>query len=263
MRRFTSPAGGLIAVLAAVLGFRTAEAQITVAVAANVQYALEEIRKEFQKENPKVEVKLTFGASGRFATQIRNGAPFDLFISADTDFPDSVAQWGLAATPPKVYGHGRLALWTHKGLTLDSGLQVLKEEKVKRIAIPDPKRAPYGKEAVKALKKAGIYAAVEKKIVTAENIAQVSQYVLTDNVDIGFTAKGVVTAPDMKDKGVWLEVDEALYDDIAQAAVICRYGADNNPHSARKFYDFLYGEKARAVLLRYGYLLPAAAAASK
>ena len=232
-----------------------AGAQITVAVAANVQFAMEKIKAEF-KQASGIDVKTVYGSSGKLCTQIKNGAPFDLFVSADMDFPDSLYKWGYAAQKPKTYAFGKLVLWTTAKLDLEKGMQVLGDSGIVKIAIADPKGAPYGREAVKALKQAGLYDKVASKLVFGESIAQVNQYILLGSVEIGITAKSVVLAPDMQGKGTLKEADSTAYDPIAQGAVVSKYGADNNPGLAAKFLDYLYSQAARKVFARYGYVLP-------
>jgi molybdate transport system substrate-binding protein len=230
-------------------------AQITAAVAANVQFAMEDIKAAFKKGTG-IEVKTVYGASGKLATQIRNGAPFDLFVSADMDFPDSLRAWGHAPEKPRPYAYGKLVMWTLKDLDLGKGLAMLADSAIGRIALADPKRAPYGRESLKALQRSGLADALRPKLVYGENISQVSQYILTGNADIGFNAKSIVLAPETRGKGHWKEVDSALYDPIAQGAVVCRYGVENNPDLSSRFYAFLYSARAREILARYGYVLP-------
>jgi molybdate transport system substrate-binding protein len=196
------------------------------------------------------------GASGKFATQIRNGAPFDVFISADMDFPDSLYKWGFARDKPIPYAYGKLVLWTLKDLDLDKGLALLMDSGVSKAALADPKRAPYGREAVKALKKSGLYERVLPKLVYGENISQVSQYVLTGNADVGFNAKSVVMANEVKGKGKWKEVDSTLYDRIAQGAIVSKYGQENHSEASSRFLAFLHSDLARNILFMYGYALP-------
>jgi molybdate transport system substrate-binding protein len=230
-------------------------AQITAAVAANVQFAMEELKAAFKKESG-IEVKAVYGASGKLATQVRNGAPFDLFVSADMDFPDSLRAWGHAPEKPRAYAYGKLVMWTLKDVDLEKGLAALSDSAIGKIALADPKRAPYGREALKALQRSGLADALKPKLVYGENISQVSQYILTGNVDIGFNAKSIVMAPETQGKGHWKDVDSALYDRIAQGAVVCKYGAENNPGLSSRFYAFLYSAPAREIFARYGYGLP-------
>lgn len=237
------------------LGLSHAAAQITVATAANVQFAMEEIKKAFLAESG-VEVKTVYGASGKLTTQIRNGAPFDVFVSADMDFPDTLHKWGYAVEKPKAYALGTVVLWSTRGVDVDKGMAVLTDPSVTKVAIADPKRAPYGRAAVEAMQKAGLYEAVKPKLVYGENISQVTQYILTGNADIGFNAKSVVLSDSAKGKGKWKEVETALHGPIVQGAVICKYGKENNPGQSAKFFAFLYSEPARNIFSRHGYLLP-------
>jgi molybdate transport system substrate-binding protein len=230
-------------------------AQITAAVAANVQFAMEELKADFRKSTG-IEVKTAYGSSGKLTSQIKNGAPFDLFISADMDFPDSLHKWGYALEKPKPYAYGKLVLWTLKDLDLERGLAVLMDSAVTKVALADPKRAPYGREALKALQRSGLYAGMFSKLVYGENISQVSQYILTGNAEIGFNAKSVVLADEVQGKGKWKEVDSALYDKIAQGAVVCKYGWENNPGLSAKFFAYLYSDSARSIFSKYGYVLP-------
>ncbi|HKP96682.1 MAG TPA: molybdate ABC transporter substrate-binding protein, partial [Fibrobacteria bacterium] len=232
-----------------------ASAQITAAVAANVHFAMEDLKADFKKSTG-VDVKAVYGSSGKLSAQIKNGAPFDLFISADMDFPDSLHKWGYAPDKAKPYAYGKLVLWSLKDLDLDKGLAVLLDSGVSKVALADPERAPYGREAAKAMQRSGVHDKTRSKLVYGESIAQVSQYILTGNVDIGFTAKSVVMAGEVKGKGKWKEVDSTLYDKIAQGALVCKYGLDNNPALAARFLAYLYSEPARAIFSKYGYVLP-------
>ncbi|MDB5050906.1 MAG: lipoprotein [Fibrobacteres bacterium] len=232
-----------------------AAAQITAAVAANVQFAMEELKADFRKSSG-VEVKTIYGASGKFASQIRNGAPIDIFVSADMSFPDSLQKWGYAIGKPKPYAYGKLVLWSLKDFDMDKGMAILADSAVQKIAIADPARAPYGREAVKAMQRSGVLEKVSHKLVYGDNTSQVGQYVLTGNVSIGISAKSMVLAPELAGKGRWKEVDSTLYDPIAQGAVICKYGMENNPGLSAKFLTYLYSEPARHIFLKYGYILP-------
>lgn len=231
-----------------------AAGQITAAVAANMRYAMEELKADFGKSGG--EVKTVYGASGILAAQIKNGAPFDVFVSADMEFPDSLAKWGFATSNPKPYAYGKLVLWTTKELDPATGLSLLAEPGVGTIALADTQRAPYGREALKAIKKWGGYDRVKRKLIFGESISQVNQYVLLGTVDVGFTAKATVAAGPMRDKGKWAEVDSTLYDPIAQGAVVCKYGSGNHPALSARFLRYLYSPPARAILAKYGYVLP-------
>jgi len=229
--------------------------QITVATASNMQFAMEELRAEFTKET-KTGVKAVYGASGKLVAQIKNGAPFDIFLSADVGYADSAAQWGYAATKPKIYAYGLLALWTMKPIDLKNGMNVLTDSAVKKIAIADPKVTAYGPAAIDAMKKAGVYDAVAPKLVFGDNISQAAQYIVTGAADIGFAALSIAMSQPMQGKGTWILVDKTTYPPIGQAAIILKYGDDNNREMALAFYTFIYSIKAREILKRYGYELP-------
>jgi molybdate transport system substrate-binding protein len=229
---------------------------LTVAVAANVKFAFDDLAAVFTQDTG-IEVKPVFNSSGKIVSQVKEGAPYDLFLSADMEFPQKLFKDGQAVTVPKVYGYGKLVLWTLRdNIDMGKGLSVLTGHEVKKVAVANPKVAPYGAEALKAIDKLGLKAAVEPKLVYAENIAQVMQYVDSGNVDVGLTAKSLVTAPENAGRGKWVDVPADSYDPIAQGAVILRYGQANHGDASRKFYGFLYSPKARAILEKYHYVLP-------
>jgi molybdate transport system substrate-binding protein len=236
-------------------------AQITVAAAANMQFALEEIDSAFKAESG-IDVKPIYGSSGKLTAQIKSGAPFDLFVSADMAYPDSLYKWKLAAKPPVPYAYGALVLWTCKRLDLSAGLRVLADSSVRKIALGDFLSTVYGPASAAALKKAGIYDAVQAKFVFGENIAQAAQYVASQAADVGMVAKSTVLATRMKGKGAWVEVPGDLYLPIAQGVVILNYGAERHPHIATRYYGYLFSPKVQEILRRYGYTLPKAAKSS-
>jgi len=240
--------------LLSALGVQGAE-EVRVALASNLYFAMEDLKKEFTRRTG-IEVLSVSGASGTLATQIRNGAPFDIFISADMTLPDSLHAWGFAVDTPRVYAYGKLVVWTLDDIELTKDLQFLTNPSVKKIAIADPAAAPYGVEALKALKKTGVHPKISSRLIYGQNIGQVNQYVMNRNAQVGFTAKSVVMAGELKSQGKWIEVDSTLYDPIAQGAVICKHGAETNLSNASHFYRFLYSGTARAILRNYGYLLP-------
>ncbi len=230
-------------------------APLTVAVAANVKYAFDDLAVEFKNETG-IEVQGIFSSSGKITSQVKNGAPFDVFISADTEFPEALYKDGSAVTKPKVYAYGVLVLWTTKDLDVSKGLPLLTDAKIQKIAIANPKAAPYGRAAVQALESAKLNTAVESKLVYGESINQTAQFVDSGAADIGFVAKSLVIAPELAGKGKWVEVPKNSYQPIAQAVVVLKHGADTQSESANKFVDFLFTSKARAIFEKYGYLLP-------
>ena len=229
--------------------------ELMVAVAANVQYPVEELKAEFQKQAG-ISIVTAFGSSGKFTAQIANGAPFDVFLSADMDYPQALKDRALTHNSPKVYAYGTLVLWTMCGVDLSKGMEVLADGPVKRIAVASADTAPYGRQAVKALKYFNLYDRVSAKLVYGESIAQTNQFITTKAAEAGFTAKSVVLAPNMKGEGAWIEVDKDSYDPIAQGAVILKHAEKGNLEAAEKFFDFLFSAEARDIFKKYGYALP-------
>jgi len=232
-----------------------AQTKITVAVAANMQYASEALKTAFEHDEHIV-VELIIGSSGKLSQQIMSGAPFDVFISADTSFPQKLVADKQAVEPPKVYAQGVLVLWTlKKGLQPKADLQLLMSENIKTIALANPKNAPYGTAAEALLKKYKLYDRVKNKFVLGESITQTSQFIATQAADIGFTAKAIVWSNEMKGKGVWIDLNQNDYPPIKQAAVLLKYGQQNHPQAAKKFYDFLFSAKAKTIFKQFGYLV--------
>lgn len=228
---------------------------LTVAVAANVKYAFDDLQDAFRKESG-IDIKPVFSSSGKIAAQVKSGAPYDLFLSADMEYPETLHREGFAAAAPKIYGYGSLVVWTMNDYDLKNWASLMGSGSVNKVAIPNPKLAPYGREAVKALRHFKAFDAVEPKLVYGESVAQTSQYIHSRAADIGFTAKSVVVSPEMKGKGKWVEVPKDAYEPIAQGVVILKHGRETNAAAAAKFYDFLASAKARAIFQQYGYLLP-------
>ncbi len=228
---------------------------LTVAVAANVQYAFDDLQAAFKKETGH-DLKPTYNSSGKFTWQIMNGAPFDVFLSADMELPEKLYKEGFATAAPKPYAYGTLVLWTMKDIDLANWKDVLRSASVDKIALANPKTAPYGRETIKVFSHYQLEDALKSKLVFGESIAQTNQYIHSKAADVGFTAKSVVISPEMKGQGKWIDVSREAYQPIAQGAVILRHGQMNNPKAAQLFYNFLHGGKARAIFERYGYILP-------
>lgn len=236
------------------LPLHAAATTLTVAVAANVRYAFDDLATAFSAASG-VKIEGIYSSSGKLVAQIRSGAPFDAFLSADVEFPEALHKAGLTASAPRIYAYGSLVLWTRGDFDLGQGMQLLADKSVRKIAIANPKVAPYGREALKALDHYGLRALVEPKLVYGESIAQVSQYVDTRSADIGITAKSIVLAPETAGRGKWLEVPAQSYEPIAQGVVVLPK-ANGNAAAARQFVDFLFSPAGRAILLKYGYRLP-------
>jgi molybdate transport system substrate-binding protein len=241
-------------VLALSVTAATAE-PLTVAVAANVKFVFDELRAEFKKSTG-IDANGVFASSGKINAQIKSGAPYDVFLSADMEFPAALYKEGFAVTPPKVYAQGVLVLWALQPLDMNRGMDVLKNPAVKKVAIANPKLAPYGLEAMRALDYFKLRAAVEPKLIYGESIGQVNQYIDTQAVEIGFTAKSVVLAPQMQGRGKWIEVPRESYHPIEQGIVMLKHGNETNADAAKKFMEFMASAKARSILEKFGYIMP-------
>lgn len=238
------------------VSFNAAHAEpLTVAVAANVKFVFDELKAEFKKSSG-IDASGVFASSGKINAQIKSGAPYDVFMSADMEFPEALYKEGFAVTPPRVYAQGVLVLWTLQPLDMAQGLSVLTNPAVKKVAMANPKLAPYGREAIHALEYFKLRAAVQPKLIFGESIAQVNQYIDTSSAEIGFTAKSVVLAPQMQGRGKWIEVPRESYQPIQQGVVMLKHGADSNAAAAEQFMEFMASAKARGILVKFGYILP-------
>jgi molybdate transport system substrate-binding protein len=223
-------------------------AELRVAAASDLKFALDEITTAFTNRQAGTTVKATYGASGSLFAQIENGAPFDVFLSADTNYPHRLIQNGHA-TNFFLYAQGHLVLWAPNSSKLDVeklGLQALLDPSMRKIAIANPAHAPYGRAAVAALKEAGIYDRLTNSLVLGENIAQTAQFVQSGGADAGILALSLVRSPPMRDKGRHFEILSALQQG---GAVMTR---SKSATVAETFRAFLTGPEAQAIFARYG-----------
>jgi molybdate transport system substrate-binding protein len=230
-------------------------AEITVAGAANVQFTLEDLKAEFTRQTG-IAVTAVIGSSGKLTSQIENGAPFDVLLSADMKYPARLYKDGFSSQAPKVYAYGVLVLWTTKEIDLSKGMDVLTDPGIGKIALANPELAPYGCQAVNALRFYKLYDSLQKKLVFGESISQANQFITTQAADLGFTAKSVVLAPNMKGHGRWVEVPAESYEPISQGVIVLKYAQEHHSNEAREFYDFLFSPGAREIFKKYGYKLP-------
>ena len=229
---------------------------ITVAAASDLTYAMNEIAANFEKATG-CTVRLSMGSSGNFLTQIENGAPFDVFFSADIAYPKKLEAEGLAAPGSTyLYAVGKIVLWTRKDSRVDvsKGFATLRDPAVRKIAIANTEHAPYGRAAEEALRRSGVYESVKDRFVLGENISQTAEFVESGNADAGIVALSLVLSPTMKDKGRAWEIPENLYAPLRQGAVAV--GAATNPQGARQFLDYIKLPATAALLERYGFALP-------
>ena len=229
---------------------------VKVAVAANVSYAMDALKKEFNMLYPDTKVQVTLGSSGKLTAQIKNGAPYEIFMSANMKYPEALYSDHLAVTKPLVYTQGSLAYLSNKRQDFSTGMELLKSKNIMKIALANPKTAPYGKAAEEAMKNAGVYESVKKKYIFAESISQTVTYTITA-ADIGFIAKSALYSPQMahfKEGIHWADVERALYTPIKQGIVVLKAG-ENHPE-VKAFYDFILSEKAQKIFRDFGYLIP-------
>lgn len=231
---------------------------VSVAAAANFVHALEALHAEFRRSAPGVDVTATTGASGSLFAQTRHGAPFDVFLSADTEYPRQMVAAGLAdAATLRTFAVGRLVVWSSRtDLDLANLAGLLRSPEVKKIALAQPKSAPYGRAAQAVLEQLGLWAAVQSRLVVGESISQTAQFIETGNADAGFVALSVVLAPRLRHTGRWLEIPPELFAGapLDHAVVLTRRGAANP--AARRYLEFLASEPAKKILREFGYRVP-------
>jgi molybdate transport system substrate-binding protein len=236
----------------------SAERTVSVAAAADLKFALDEIAAEFQKRNPAIKVNLTYGSSGNFFSQLSNKAPFDVFFSADIDYPNKLVAAGLAVKDSEFkYAVGRIVVWVRNDSRIDVatlGIESLVQPSVKKIAIANPEHAPYGRAAEAAMKKLGVYDRVKEKLVLGANIAEAAQFVETGAADIGIIALSLAMAPRIIDKGKYWPVPLDAYRTLEQGGVILSWTKDLD--AAQQFKSFVTGSDGRAILKRFGFTLP-------
>jgi len=282
----------LISVCLLVAG-QTAHAgeKITIAAAADLKFALDEIVVLFNKAHPADQVETIYGSSGKFQTQIRQGAPFDLYFSADIAYPRALKTEGFAAegspqtpvkgTPPDAhpsvglgagggaptgvplagtasevqpYAVGRIVLWSSSRDAGKMTLADLADPAIRKIAIANPKHAPYGKRAEEALRAAGVWEKVEAKLVYGENVAQAAQFVQSGNAQVGIIALSLALSPELAKRGGYALISDKLHQPLEQGFIVTRRAAANS--LAQVFASFMAGNEARAIMTRYGFVLP-------
>lgn len=224
--------------------------QLTIAAAANMQYAIEELTKVFSEKSG-IPCEVVISSSGKLTAQVVGGAPFDALLSADMKYPRLLFEKGLTLDEPTIYAYGNLVLWTlKKGIAPE--IESLSGDHVKYIALGNPKTAPYGISAMQVIQKSGNSKEIRNKLVFGESISQTNQFIISKVADIGFTSKSVVLSPGMKDRGTWKQVDRSLYDPIAQGIVILN-SRDQFQKEAMQFRDFLLSVKGKEILYKFGY----------
>jgi len=235
------------------------EAEVRIAAAADLQFAMADLGQQYKNQSGNT-INVTYGSSGNFFSQIVNGAPFDLFFSADVDYPRQLVIANLA-NPATFYKYalGRIVVWVPPGSTIDIAHQkwnALLDPSVQKIAIANPEHAPYGRAAVAAMQKAGVYEKVKAKLVLGENISQAAQFVQSGNAQAGIVALSLAVSPAMKTGERW-EIPADAHPPIEQGAILLSNA--KNKDAARAFLEFVKSESAVATLAKYGFAVPGGA----
>lgn len=258
MAQFLTPACLLACLLITTL-FTLSPVQagdLTIAAASDLTFAFKDLVGEFEHQTGE-QVKLTLGSSGNFYAQIQNGAPFDLYFSSDIGYSKKLIDAGLAV-PGSLYQYatGRIVLWVPKGSTLgvSKGMEVLLDPLIKKIAIANPKHAPYGRAAVAAMEYFKVYDQVKDKLILGENISQAAQFIESGACDAGIVALSLALAPAMKAAGQYWEIPATAHLPLEQGAVILKQS--KNPEGARQFLEFIKGPHGQEIMRRYGFTLP-------
>lgn len=245
-----------VAALESVLPSVAFNEELTIAAASDLNFAFKELVAEFEKKTG-IHVKLSLGSSGNFFSQISNGAPFDLYFSADIRYPQKLEESGHAL-PGSLYKYavGRIVLWVPNGSKLDveKGLDALMDPSAKKIAVANPKHAPYGRAAVAAMEHFKVYDRVKDRLILGENISQAAQFVESGACDIGIVALSLALAPSMKAAGKYWEIPAESHPPLAQGAVILKLSKNNE--AAKQFLEFVKGPEGQEIMRRYGFTLP-------
>lgn len=237
---------------------RAAPTVVRIAAAADLKFALDEINTALSGARPDLNLAVTYGSSGALFQQISNGAPFDLFLSADLTYPRELAEAGKAdAGDLFSFAVGRLVVWAPRDSPIDptGGLAALTQPAAARVAIANPDHAPYGAAAVAAMRSAGVYEALRPKLVLGENVAQAAEFAQSGNAQAGVIALSLAVSPQLRGTGRYSEVPPASYPRLEQGGVVLAGPA--GPAAGRTVKDFLLGEQGRAILRRYGFYPPA------
>ena len=225
----------------------------TIAAAADLRNALDDITKLYKEKHPDVKIDVIYGSSGNLYQQISNQAPYDLFLSADVSFPNKLEEQKLTAGKPTIYAVGHLVLWSStKDVTKE--IDLLKSEDVKKISIANPEVAPYGKRAVECLKYYNLYDIIKDKIVKGDNVSQAAQFVLTGNAEVGLVALSLALSKEMATKGKYYLIDEKSYSKLEQAYVVLK--KSEKKKEVGDFVKFLETKNVKEIFGKYGFKLP-------
>ena len=242
-------------VLLIFLGNQLLAQPLRIAVAANAQGLIKKLQTDFKKRTG-IATEVIIGSSGKLSTQIKNGAPYDLFLSADTSFPNQLYADGFGLKKPIVYALGSLIICGSKELDLNNWQNTLTSARVKKIAIANPKTAPYGKAAQESLVFYKLNEKVKSKLIQGESIAQVNTYLQTGAVGIGFTTEAFLYENSNKSHLKWARIDQKSYSPIAQGGILLKHAEKERLAEATKFFNYLSSPAARKIISSNGYHLP-------
>lgn len=238
----------------------TSSPKIAVACASDLRFVMPELEQEFHQQHPGIVIAATFGSSGNLFAQISNSAPFDVFLSADIQYPQKLADQGLTVPDSLFrYAVGHIVVWVRKDSPLDvekMGVEVLKDPSVKKVAIANPKLAPYGRAAEAALKSLNVYDAIHDKLVLGENISQTAQFAETGAADVAVLAMSIAVAPNFVDNGRYWKIPLDAYPRLEQGGVILK--ATQQAAASRDFCEFLKSKAAQTIFTKHGFVLPEA-----
>lgn len=226
-------------------------AAVTIAAAADLKYALDSLITLFRRQHPQAPVTVVYGSSGKFYEQLSHGAPFDMFFSADSDYPRRLQQAGLTAGAPHPYALGRLVLWSKKLNPSAKGLNTLLDPQVQHIAIANPAHAPYGQKAEEVLRHYKLYDQVKPKLVLGENIGQAAQYAATGAAEVGILAYSLALSPELRRAGKFYLIPASAHSPLQQSYVVLKQAKDNA--TAKDFAAFLASPAAKEVFHKYGF----------
>lgn len=232
------------------LPFCTFAQDLKVAVAANLQGVIKVLTEDFNRKT-KINIQPIIGASGNLTNQIKNGAPFDIFLSADMAFPETLEKSGFTMSKPVVYALGSLIICSNQNLNLNLWEQLLQSNSTKKIAMANTETAPYGKAAKEVLERKNLLQKIQSKIVYGESISQVNTYISTGVAEVGFTTEAFISDAANKQKLYWKKINSVDYQPIKQGMVILKH-AENNPQ-ARQFFKYMQSASAKNILKKYGY----------
>ena len=228
---------------------------INIAVASNVSYAIDELKSEFHKSHPTTKVRVTLGSSGKLTAQIKHRAPYGVFMSANMLYPQRLYKENLALLEPQVYAQGTLSFFTLKKYDLSRGFELLKSKDIRRIAIANPKTAPYGKATFDALQTLHLHKPLQSKFIYGESISQTLSYTMTA-ADIGIVASASLYSPKMQkfqEGKNWMKIEPEFYHPIKQGIVLLKEAKGSQEY--RDFYEFILSQKAEQIFKKYGYII--------